>query len=290
MAICYEKYGGLSNRIEARPVGSVHRKRWFFAAMGAMTVPVALGLAIAYSQFIEARWLKTVHLDLSGDSDSLLLVHITDIHYKGDREYLQTIIRRVNGLKPDLVCFTGDLVESSARLDEALDLLASLEAPVYAVPGNHEYWSGGSLAEINASLAKRGGRLLVNEWASVERNGRRLIVVGVDDMTGGRPDVEKAFPPEKEREGATLIVLTHSPKVFDQMGGVRFDLGLAGHSHGGQVRLPLVGAIITPDNVGAYDKGMHGASSGPVYVNPGIGTWRLPLRLMCRPEITCVKI
>ena len=268
------------------PKGRSRRRRWLLIGCGA--APAVVAACLAYS-LLETRWLRTVPIDLSQSSASLHIVHISDLHYKGDRRYLAEVVRRINGLRPDFVCFTGDVAERRGYLEEALEVMGQIRAPVFGVPGNHDHWRG-DLGQTDRLFRKAGGRLLVNTWTSWEKAGARVILVGIDDMTAGRPMPEWAFPPLGACEGAKVVVLCHSPAIFDRMGDRRFDLGLAGHSHGGQVRLPLLGALTVPRNTGCYSMGLYRTSRGVIYVNPGIGTWWLPLRFLCRPEVTLIRL
>ena len=92
-------------------------------------------------------------------------------------------------------------------------------------------------------------------------------------------------PPDTRR-----ILLTHYPVFVDKLGDETFDLILAGHSHGGQIRIPFWGALVKPYGVGKYDLGLYQTKAGPLYVNSGIGTWYMPVRFNCRPEITVIEV
>ena len=260
-------------------------KLWAFR-IAALTVV----LATVDAFWIEPRWIKTVHLDLSGAEEPIRLVHITDIHHKGDAAYFQKVVGKVNSLRPDLVCFTGDLVERERHMGPALELLSGIEAPVFAVPGNHDYWCGYSMEAMSAGMKQWGGRVLINEWAVFEKGGRTVIIAGLDDVWAGHPEPGAVLPEARDRAGSTLVVMSHSPAGFALLEGARFDLGLCGHSHGGQVRLPLVGALRLPRYVGEYEMGPYQTDSGPIYVNPGLGLLWPPVRFMCRPQIVCVEL
>ena len=118
---------------------------------------------------IEPRWLKTTHLTLSGHPTARV-VHISDLHYKGNRAFLQKVVEAVNGLNADAVCFTGDIVENTKYLEEALDGIGGINKPLYGVPGNHEYWSGASFEAISECLRRTGGEWLVDR-STVSRDG-----------------------------------------------------------------------------------------------------------------------
>jgi predicted MPP superfamily phosphohydrolase len=208
------------------------------------------------------------------------LVHITDIHHKGDRAYLQTVVNKINALAPDFVCFTGDLVEHNQYLAEALGVLSGLRMPVYGVPGNHDYNSNADFSVIASTLKATGGAWMVNEQTRT-RDGQTAIFGSTGD---GAPPADWMAAPGKK------ILLAHYPDYVKQLGAQKIDLLLAGHSHGGQVRLPLVGALMVPNRVDQYDMGLFKTPAGPLYVNPGIGYYHLPVRFNCRPEITVIEV
>ena len=127
-------------------------------------------------------------------------------------------------------------------------------------------------------LCETGGAWLQNKVIPLERIG--VTIIGVDRMP-------VAFSPESKH---TNVVLVHYPEWADQLGPFRYDLILAGHSHGGQVRIPFYGALVVPFSTGKYEVGMFETKSGPLYVNPGIGYFYMNVRFNCRPEITVFEI
>jgi hypothetical protein len=156
--------------------------------------------------------------------------------------------------------------------------LEGVRAPLYGVPGNHDHWSGADFGQIGRSFAKTGGAWLVDASARLLNGAVNLI--GIDRV----PDTF-ALP-----AGTRNILLMHYPAWVERLGAHRFDLILAGHSHGGQVRLPFFGPLIVPFNVGRYDLGLYQTPAGPLYVGAGIGWFHLPVRFNCRPEITVIEM
>jgi len=252
------------------------------AALGILTV--LLCLLCAYAALVEPRWVKTVHLALA-EAPSLKLIHVTDLHHKGNQPYLDEVVARINRLEADVVCITGDLVEQSRHLPPVLDAIERIRVPTFAVPGNWEHWSALDLPLVKEACIKTGGMLLVNSSA---RFRERWVFVGIDNVSTGHANVEKAFA--DIRADDRVIFLTHCPVGIDMLNERRVTLALAGHSHGGQVRLPIIGALYTIDNVGRYDRGYFDTPNGPLYVNPGLGTSVVPIRFLCRPEITVISL
>lgn len=237
--------------------------------------------ACADAAWLEPQWLKVRHLNLSRGKPIARLVHITDIHHKGDVPYLESVVRQVNALSPDAVCFTGDIIEQAQFLPEALKIMARIKAPIFGVPGNHDYWGAANFGDIQRSFAKGGGSWMLDSQRGIL--GGKLVLTGATCLHG-QPNIP---PPAAD---ARNILLIHYPLMADRLGPHRYDLILAGHSHGGQVRIPFYGAIVVPYWVGRYEMGMFQTPGGPLYVNPGIGWLESPVRFCCRPEITVFDV
>ena len=250
-----------------------------FLLSGLLAAPVLTG---AEAFLHEPTWLKVRRFRLGQASAGCRLVHFSDLHHKGDRAYLAAVVARINSLQPDLVCFTGDLIEQSEFLDETLVGLAGIRAPMFGVPGNHDYWSRVSFEPVRQCFAATGGAWLMGESRLVWQG--KINLIGQAGLRVGGP-IPASIP------GAVNILLLHYPAWAKQLGGRKFDLLLAGHSHGGQVRLPFYGPLIVPFFVDEYDLGMFSSPAGPLYVNAGIGYLsRLHIRFNCRPEITVFEV
>lgn len=236
-------------------------------------------LALADSLWIEPNWLATRRLNLATGTPQQRFVFFTDLHHKGDRKRLDSMVRKINALSPEFVCFGGDLVEEKEHVADAIEGLQQIKAPIYGVPGNHDYWSHADFDEIDRGLKETGGRWLMDEVLDVA-NGK-VQIAGATCMKPPRFSL---------RDDARHIALIHYPLWVEKLRDYKFDAILAGHSHGGQVRLPFIGPVITPSNVGRYDLGLFQTPSGPLYVGSGIGWFYLNVRFLCRPEITVIEI
>jgi uncharacterized protein len=253
-------------------------RRKFLALSALSASPLAI---TADACLIEPEWVKIKRVKLT-NKPTHRLVQITDIHHKGDCEYLESVVRKVNNLRPDIVCFTGDLIENRRYLREALGILKNVKAPIFGVPGNHEYWSGCNFKLIKDCFENSGGAWLPYKQAPSPDG--KLHFTGLGCFSWRRP----VQPPEPGRKN---ILLMHYPLLVRHVKPDQFDLILAGHSHGGQVRIPFIGAIELPTGVGPYDMGLYKTESGPLYVNPGIGFLANTfVRFNCRPEITVFEI
>lgn len=230
---------------------------------------------------VERHWLAVREVDLSPNRPNgtrCRIVHFSDTHYRGDRTFLEEVIGRINQAEPDLVCFTGDIVDNPDYLDETLGLFKKIDRPLYGCPGNHDFWNQTLMQTIRDAFAATGGA-----WLS---DAEVVVGDGCVALTG----VSRKPYKRSQTEAEYRVLLSHYPMVVDALPDGEFDAVLAGHSHGGQVRLPLIGAPILPRRVGPYDKGLFVTNAGPLHVNPGIGTWHLPVRFLCRPEVTIVTL
>ncbi|MEO8043449.1 MAG: metallophosphoesterase [Spartobacteria bacterium] len=246
-----------------------------FLGLGLVALPAAAGID---GRFAEPTWLQVTHFDLN-PKPACRFVQFSDFHYKGDVEYAAEVIRTINGLAPDFVCFTGDLVEDKRFAPDALDFIRQIERPVYGCPGNWDYGSGADFKDYAKAYRATGGEWL--EDRSVVLPQFRLEVIGM-----GLRGVHVLDEARAERR----LLLIHYPIQADRLDGRRYDLIVAGHSHGGQVRIPFYGAPVLPYGVGRYEKGRYDSLGGPLYVNVGIGTYMYRVRFNCRPELTVVGL
>lgn len=254
----------------------VSRRRFLLAS-----VLCAPFLAIGDAEWVEPQWVRLRRIQVGGRGSRRRLVHFTDIHHKGDRAYLSSVVKQINALSPDFVCFTGDLIEEGKYLSEALELLGGIKSPMYGVPGNHDYWSKVPFDGISKCFAATGGAWLLDE--SVVTSDGKFSITGASFFTFKKQPLW--VDPARRN-----IFLMHYPAWIEKLADRRFDLILAGHSHGGQVRLPFYGPVFLPFGVDRYDLGLFRTPTGPLYVNPGIGWYPVPIRFNCRPEITVFDI
>lgn len=229
---------------------------------------------------------------LTGLRAPLRLVQLSDLHFgrvhrEGSvRRWLEAALRA----SPDLIVVTGDFLEDAfgfGRIDRLLEELRRLRAPlgVWAVVGNHDLHAAGRARRpaLERALESAGVRLLVNRGERVRPD---LFLAGVDDLWLGRPDVEAAL--EEAGEGATVL-LSHNPDLLPRV-PEWVALTLCGHTHGGQVVVPLLGAVHTGSSYG--QRFAAGFVRGPArgFVSRGLGTTTLPVRFLCRPEVVVLEL
>lgn len=266
------------------------------------------GLAF-YSGEIERHWIEVTHREIRLKSlppafDGMTIAQLSDIHLDEFTEpfLLRYSIEQINRMQPDAVLLTGDFVTyeiTPRRLSErsawqCAEMLSELKCPQrYAILGNHDHWLSGT--EVARALRANGIPVLINSYLPIERNGSRIWLAGIDDPLCGRPDPDKAIPASIRRiEGQPLIVMCHAPDYADKLlahpAGKSIGLMLSGHTHGGQVRFPFVGALDLPPGGRKYVEGLFRLGSMQLYVNRGIGTVGVPFRFRCPPEITAFSL
>jgi hypothetical protein len=222
----------------------------------------------------------------------LRIAHITDMHMSGRvaKEYFVEIAEAVNRLEPDLVMLTGDLVEREACLDWLPDTLGRLRAKagVYYVLGNHDVYVDHLrlLESLNAlGLIHVGGT-----WREAEVGPTRVVIAGNELPWFGPAPNPALLPPRDTDQMPLRLLLAHTPDQFRWAETHDFDLILAGHNHGGQVRLPWIGAILAPSLSGVrYASGAFQRGETVMHVSRGTGGLT-PFRWNCPPEIALLEL
>jgi predicted MPP superfamily phosphohydrolase len=279
-----------------------------FLLAGAHAVGASAAAGLGYGLQAESRWYvvsrRRIHLrDLPPALDGIRAVHLTDIHHGPwlSREDVRQVVAVANELRPDLVLLTGDYVQSSAAYARpVVEELARLEPRfgTVAVLGNHDWWDNPQL--LRREFARAGIRVLDNARCVLTPEGRLvteasegLALCGVGDLWEDRPD----FPLALGGLPAALprVLLAHNPDAAEEpallRSDLRVDLMVSGHTHGGQVRLPLLGTPIIPSRYGSkYAQGLIQGPVCPVFVSRGIGTSQMPVRLGVTPEIALLEL
>ena len=229
----------------------------------------------------------------------LRIAVVADIHAGAPHvglDKVERIVATVDQTRPDMVVLLGDYVVGFRRTgfgetippEDTARVLASLRPPlgVFAILGNHDWWFDGE--RVRRAFRAAGIVVLENEAVSVTRDGQALWLVGLADLWTRRPDVTGALGGVPD--GAPAIVLTHSPDVFPDV-PARVALTLAAHTHGGQVRLPLIGPPVVPSRYGQRYAAGHVVEDGRhLFVTTGIGTSIIPIRIGVPPEIAVLTI
>lgn len=270
-----------------------------------LILAAAVALIAAYAVAVEPRRLKVTRHEVRSPHvpsgfDGKTILQFSDVHighYYSLRR-LERLVSLINELKPDIVAFTGDLYDARSPKTEsdpaASPILERIRAPLgkFAVYGNHDFGYTRNKRTSGPLLANGGFNVLVNETRTIALpNGEAISIAGLDDYVRGRPDAPGTL--SQLREATFNLLLLHEGDPADELAAYPVDLHLAGHSHNGQICLPLVGALHRTNLGRVYIGGMYaiGASRRRdrpyrLYVNRGIGTTTFPVRFGSVPEIS----
>jgi len=249
-----------------------------------------------YSIYYEAELIETTKLDikikgLPEKFENFTITHISDLHFGKfvNSDFIKKSVETVNKLDSDIVVITGDFVEWMCYREKYVKLcmqeIASIRPRegVYAVLGNHDHKSDAK--RITEELQRIGVCVLRNESTRLKRGNTAIQILGVDDMVEEKDNMEKTLSGVNESE--VKILMSHSPDIAENYKLRGVDLILSGHTHGGQICLPFIGALITPSDYGRkFVSGLIKHNDIQIYVNRGIGVTIIPARFMCKPEIT----
>ena len=295
--------------------GSVSRRGLFKAGIFG-----AAGLAL-YASEIERHWIEVTRHDVSlvglpQAFEGMRIAQLSDIHLDEFTEplFLRGVVDRVNRMQPNAVFLTGDFVsegilpgslasDAFAKKEinfgvgaawQCAKMLSELKCrKLYAILGNHDLAVGAD--QVTEALTAHGIKLLRNSFMPIEQAGGRFWLAGLDDPVNGDRKPELTIPPSiRNVPNEPVVLMCHAPDYADDLlrssAGKAVSLMLSGHTHGGQVRLPLLGAVELPELGHKYVEGWFRLGGLQLYVNRGIGTVGLPFRLNCPPEITLMTL
>ena len=225
---------------------------------------------------------------------ALRVLHLSDVHNKNFPDGNERFFRLVTEAKADLVVVTGDLVDAHTRdlapIQAFMGRLKGLYPNIYYVNGNHEWWNP-LRTTLNGRLATAGVTVVNNRHAVFRKGAIAVNVCGVDDAYTGHDDLRLAtagIDPTR-----LTLLISHSPAPARQLAGGPIDVMLAGHTHGGQVRMPIVGALVAPGEgfFPHFDKGRFDLGAGQqLYIDSGLGTSQLPVRFLNQSQFSLVTL
>ena len=270
-------------------------------------------LCVAYGVFVERTWFRLARhrLDIlpASASAAFQVLHLSDLHFTRRDKRKERFVASLP--KADVTVVTGDLLgepEAVATVVEALRPVRGRVASLFVL-GSNDYYRPkplnyfryflrsrkqrkgvpGTWRELIAALERDGWTHLKNRGTDLSLDGTRVEVAGLDDPHIHRHDIRSAIRREPERFGLAVV---HSPDPVAELAALGYDLIVAGHTHGGQVRLPLVGAVVTNSHVPrGLSRGLSRIGPAYVHVSPGLGTSKFaPFRFLCRPEATLLEL
>lgn len=266
-------------------------------------LPAAAGAA-AYPFFVEPRWLRVVRHEMPffGEAGSpVRLMQLSDLHASDEvpTSHIEHAVQRAVEAAPHLICVTGDFITgttgfSMAWLRDVLRRLAAT-APTFAVLGNHDggLWARGTggfptTGPIRDVLSAAGVRLLHNEQTQVDVAGRKLQLVGVGDFWAEEIDAPAAF--RDVDPNLPCVLLSHNPDTKFRLGRHPWKLMLSGHTHGGQLRIPLVGTPFAPVADMNYVDDLRPWNDRWIHVSRGVGGVAGGVRFNCPPEVNLITL
>ncbi len=284
--------------IRGRGERAVERLEWWVRHLnqGARLLSALPGMHWLYGvqleRFLTVSEAEVFPVGLPAAFDGTTVLLITDLHAGPfiAPDVLERTLGRLATLEPDLILFGGDL--TTARSSDILPHVSALEAlsaplGVFAVPGNHDYYTKDldSLAEV---LERSGITWLRNESAWLERGDSRILLAGLDDVMLGEPDLDAALLPAA-RDTTMRLLLSHNPDIFFDAVERGVSLVLAGHTHGGQIRIPGLPVLARASRY-HLNEGRYALDDSELVVSRGLGATGLPIRVACAPEVVLVTL
>jgi hypothetical protein len=289
-----------------------YKKKFKQVVFAMLALFIILQSTLIYGSLIEPQWIEIVYdsVDLTEDQDglSLKVVLVSDYHlgpYK-QQDFVEKSVELINEQKPDLVLLLGDFIYSYEEQSDYLSPIANIKSKlgVYAILGNHDYGLSRSnrndreeIGALNKSsyvankLEEFGVEVLQNQQYTLNINGQDLVLVGLEDLWGDIYDFGSVF--ENLTSEDKIILLEHNPDIIlDERSDIA-DLIVSGHTHGGQIRFPLIGTVYPiPTKLGAqYAMGKFDIEDGGyLYITKGIGEMGPRARLLARPEIVVLDV
>jgi uncharacterized protein len=243
---------------------------------------------------LDIQELQIKHPLIPNSFDGIKMVQFSDTHlgFQYNLHQFNKLVEKINRLQPDIILFTGDLMDEPNRyteINKLIPILTKLHAPLgkYCIFGNHDH--GGYGSDIYRNIMETTNfTVLLNDSAQIKlRDESSIYLLGIDDAMLGKPDLPLTL--KNVPKNMFKILLSHAPDLAETASQYPVHWQLSGHSHGGQIKIPFFGALVTPPFAQIYPEGLYSIgepNSLSLYVNRGIGTTRFPFRFLSKPELT----
>lgn len=261
-------------------------------------------LAVIY-YFLQLNWISVttniIHLgDLPKEFDGYSIVQLSDLHNQEFGNENERLVKKINKIQPDMIVITGDMLTNTREISNNGDVLIKLlenlnkEYPIYYVTGEHEeglyyedrnkYQIEGTKENYEKKLSNLGVTVLNDERTTITRQDAKINVYGLKEHLTGEIQIEKRLGKPNEEE--VNILLSHRPVYFDEYTDWGADLIFSGDTHGGMIRLPIIGGVLSAEGFfPEYDGGLFNKENSIMVVSRGLGNNPIPLRINNRPEI-----
>lgn len=263
--------------------------------IGMIKILLIIAVIILIEIYFETNLPKIALVNIRTDKfkvkEKIKVLQITDYH---NFKYNSRVLRLVRKVQPDMIVITGDLIDKATKeysnVYSFVKELTHINPNVYYVSGNHELKSGNKDSLLK-DIAKQKVRVLINSNDVCTFQDDSINICGIDYSSTERGNLAKAL--DGIDRGLYTILLCHKPDIVKDYSDIPCDLILCGHTHGGQIRFPLLGAVIAPDQglFPKYNKGLYKIDNDTtLYIDSGVGTTRLPVRVMNRSQISLIEI
>ena len=269
-----------------------------------IVIVLLISSILLYSRFVATKGLKVkeykvVSTKITNSYHGIKVVQLSDVHYGStiNEKELNNIVDKINEINPDIVVLTGDLIDDriSYNKDIIINCLSKINAKLgkYAISGNHDL----PLDDYNYIIKKSGFTNLDNTYELIYYKSNEPIIIsgigyGEEDVGIKTEQFDKYISELKADDIKPIysILLVHEPDTVDNLDLSKYDLVLAGHSHNGQVRLPFIGALYTPDSAKNYYDEYYKINNTDLYISSGLGTSMYKFRLFNKPSINFYRI
>lgn len=270
-----------------------------------LVITIAIAITIFYSIYIAPENIGITHKNIKSNKitkslQDINIAFISDFHYGEfvDKSRFEATIHKINTVSADIVLFGGDLFSDATQyidkpdiIKEITDALSSIEAPLgkFYVLGECDLKNEESKQLVNKILYDAGFENVSNRNLRLHNgNQESFNLVGIDSLIGGSPDMNTAYAGISNTN--FTIAFSHAPDVFATIPKNSTDLALAGHSHGGQLALPIIGSLKAIDGARIYERGTYQVDTATLAISNGLGTTKVDMRLFSRPEIVVYRL